>query len=91
MSNKPGAKILLEQIPSMNTVLRDKFLHLYLDRCKLRHALAWMEYRKMLKNAEIDKIQLVFEDRKAFLLSLLKKIQKYLKKKEFGAEKEENE
>jgi hypothetical protein len=40
----------------------------------LRHALAWLEYRRLLMNAEVGKIALIFEERKAFLVNLLKKV-----------------
>ena len=74
MSKKKDDMQLYKKIPSLDYKLGEKLLHLYIGRCKIRHALAFMEYRKFLPGANVDNLNCIFEDRKAFLIRLLKKV-----------------
>ena len=53
--------------------LADKLLILYLARCKHKHALAFMQYRKTLPNAKLTDIQEIFNERKELLRRLADK------------------
>ena len=58
-----------------------KFLSLYLARCKYRHALAFLQFRKLLPKAKLHDLMELFNDRKGNLLSQLKEMESIKHKK----------
>ena len=46
----------------------------YLERCKLRHALAFCQFRKILPGAKLSDLKEMFEDRKDYIQRVLSKV-----------------
>ena len=49
-------------------------LDLYLERCKLRHALAFCQFRKILPKAKLGDLKEMFEDRKDYMQRIMVKV-----------------
>jgi uncharacterized C2H2 Zn-finger protein len=69
-------KKLLKKIDQNKTDkgLGKKLLRLYLDRCKFKHALAFMQFRRILPDAAVDQLKEIFNDRKEYIKRVNKKV-----------------
>lgn len=75
-----NADNMLSTMPILNEGLVDKLLYEYMQRCSLKHALAFFQFRTHLPDAEMDDLEEIFCDRQEWLANLLKGIEKKLKK-----------
>ena len=58
-----------------------RFLTVYTERCKYKHGMAFMQFRKMLPDAKLTDLMEVFKERKNLLLKIMKKIAKLVNRK----------
>lgn len=64
--------------------LVNKFLALYLERCKFRHAFAFLQFRKNLPNAKLNDLMEIFCNRKKVLLEQLDYIGRVIREGALG-------
>ena len=64
------AKARAEKFATINWDLCHKILKLYIQRCKFKHSLAFMQFRKLLPGAKLSDIMEIFVDRKEHLLKI---------------------
>ena len=64
------AKARAEKFSTINWDLCHRILSLYVQRCKFKHSLAFMQYRKLLPGAKICDIMEIFNGRKEHLLKI---------------------
>ena len=62
-SKNPNHALLLKQIPMIDNDLVEKLLHLYMYRCKYKHAFAYIQYRKLLDNVDKNQLKAMFDYR----------------------------
>jgi len=53
-------------------------MELYLDRCKHRHALAFLQFRRILPKAKLHDLMEIFQDRKKYQTKLHAKMQELI-------------
>jgi hypothetical protein len=63
-TNKQDKLLLKNWDTNYNSEYAAKLLSLYLDRCKFRHALAFIQFRKILPDAKLSDLRDIFIDRK---------------------------
>jgi hypothetical protein len=51
----------------------DALLKLYMERCKFKHNLVFMQFRKLLPKAKLHDLMEIFHARKAFFLDTIAK------------------
>jgi hypothetical protein len=51
-------------------------LYAYLEKCKARHALAFIQYRRELKDAKLYELEEIFEERKKIAQNTFKVVRK---------------
>ena len=61
-------KLFLKDFVNMNKNLAKKLLFLFIERCKFKNSLCFMQYRRLLPTAEYGELLEIFEGRKAFLV-----------------------
>ena len=54
--------------------LARKLLCMYHDRCKFKHALAFLQFRSTLPDADHEQLKRTFENRKDHLKAILNKV-----------------
>ena len=59
---------MFRKIDLINPDIVKRLLHQYLERCKTKHALAFMQFRKLLPNPKLQELIEIFKDRKSFLI-----------------------
>ena len=57
----------------MNFDVAETLLLLYMNRCKLKHALAFFQFRKLLPEAPLHELKDIFNDRTKDLMKILVK------------------
>ena len=70
-SKKKADKRLLRKMPDLDSDFLKSFLVAFIHRCKLVNALAFMQFRCRLKNAEIEDLAQIFEVRKKKMFNTL--------------------
>ena len=60
-------------LDSIDPQLVDFLLKLYLERCKFKHTLVFMQFRKLLPKAKLHDLMEIFHSRKDFFLNMLAK------------------
>jgi hypothetical protein len=69
LKNKKSKKILERIDPE----LVDALLKLYMERCKFKHTLVFIQFRKLLPKAKLHDLMEIFHSRKAFFLDMIAK------------------
>jgi hypothetical protein len=54
--------------------LAKKLLSLFVDRCKLHHGFAFMQFRRILPDADLDELKEIFTGRKAYIQKFVDKV-----------------
>jgi hypothetical protein len=57
-----------ETLKSIDPKLIDTFLDLYLQRCKFKHTIVFMQFRKLLPKPKLHDLMDIFFSRKEFFL-----------------------
>jgi len=70
-SKNKSDKKLYALIPKINNDLIVALLRRYMERCKFRHSLAFLQFRKYLKNAKHQQISDIFTEKKKYMLACL--------------------
>jgi hypothetical protein len=73
------AKARADKFHTINWDLCHKLLTFYIQRCKYKHSLAFMQFRKLLPGAKICDIMEIFNDRKEHLLKIAQRVQSRIK------------
>jgi hypothetical protein len=71
----------LKKLASIDTKLVDKLLVLYLQRCKFKHTIVFMQYRKHLPEAKLHDLIDVFKNRKEYFLKMVYKAENLVNKR----------
>jgi hypothetical protein len=58
----------------INQELVRKLCSCYLDRCKFKHALAFMQVRRHVPKVNLEQLIEIFNDRKAYIKKILTKV-----------------
>ena len=66
-STKEEDQALADLIDQIDPALEHKLVYLFVQRCKLKNSLMFLQFRKCLPNARIHDIREIFEDRKKFI------------------------
>ena len=66
-SPKKKHRKLLNQFIDIDKELERKLLHLFVERCKFKHALCFLQYRKLLPNPAFNDLNDIFMERKLFV------------------------
>ena len=69
-----------------NSKYADKLLNLYMEKCKLRHALAFAQFRKILPKAKISDLREMFLERLDYIIRNVDKCQELQKSHKKGEE-----
>ena len=95
VSRNKAHKALSKQIKSIDQTKAKKLLKLYLERCKYRHAFAFLQFRRLLPGAKLHDLLELFNARKATLLEELAEVRRRIRQKLYNkkalVENEEDE
>jgi hypothetical protein len=57
----------------VNPMLVDSLLALYMQRCKFKHTIVFMQFRKLLPKAKLHCLIDIFKSRKEFFVKMVNK------------------
>jgi len=63
-------KLLKKLKKNYNLAFAEKLMKLYLDRCKVRHALAFFQFRRMIPGCHFQDLMNIFFDRKEYMIKI---------------------
>lgn len=79
MSQSRAHNELSKKIDEIDETLKDRLLYLWMERCKLKHSMAFFQYRKMLPNPKLHDLMPLFNEKKEFLLQIMRTFQQQIK------------
>ena len=72
VDDKASKKMLKEWSQNFNEEYLDIIVQIYLEKCKLRYSLAFIQFRKILPKAKVSYLKEVFTDRVQYIERLIK-------------------
>jgi len=71
-SNKKVHQEMYKKLEKIDYEIVKKLLNLYIYRCKFKHALAFMQFRRISPDATNEELKVMFNGRKKFAVGLVK-------------------